>query len=661
MSVATDAIAHSRLETELESIFEAAKGVAIRVGERRVRSFAACRCDEGLACEHRRAFDLGDGRVVRVCATHPDLLGLAGALVATADRFVELQEEHEALFEELGTSYDSLSSIYEIGSDPSLLLSPERALAKILERALAFEVDLHAVAWLVHDGRLVPAQWRNTDAPEPRPADVGLVGRALSERRGIIVNRSPGAGDEPELVQAQRIAVAPMICRDDAIGALVVWHAAPGAFDSRLMGLLGSLASQAAMILEQNRLRQEAVEGERLRQEMDIGGRIQKTLLLGSPPSEVAAVDIGAVAEASRKVDGDFFGFFPHSDEVLDVLVGDVMGKGIPAALVGAAVKSQFLRFAATLAPSGERREPAEPAAVVAAVHEALHAKLVELGRFVTAVYARLDLGAGTVTYVDCGHTNTLHLQRASNTVGILQHDPEGPVNLPLGILPDTRFEQVVVPFRAGDAFVFYSDGLTEAEGESGRLFGIDALAAQVAAHAAAPAQTLANRLCEAVKDFAAEGGPNDDLTCIVVKTGCRKGAVLEIPARSGQLERVRDFVSACCRRAPGPEIDSLVVGELHLALTEAVSNVIRHGQLGKEETLRIEAEIDVRSFRFVLLDRGRPFDPERVEEPCFDGTQDGGFGVYMIRNLMDETEYTRDERGRNRLVLVKRRKAEGE
>ena len=437
--------------------------------------------------------------------------------MSTELRVRELEAERDALFDELATSYESLSTIYEIGSDPSLLLCPKRALAHIIDRVLAFEDDLHAVFWLVDGDRLVPAQWRNTPRPEPRPSGAGLLGRVLAERRGVIVNH-----EGPESENAKRIAVSPMICRDKPLGVLAVWHEAEGQFDSRLMGLMTALASQAAMILEQDRLRTEVLEGARLRNEVEIGGHIQKALLFGETPRDLEGLDIGTVALASRHVDGDFFDFFRHGDHTVDVLLGDVMGKGIPAALVAAAVKSQFLRFAA----SG----PDRLAQIVSDVHDQVAKRLVKLDRFVTAVFARFDTDTRTMTFVDCGHTTMLQYCSAKGEVTTHAIAPEGVANLPLGFVRSVHYGQAEVRFEPGDSFVLYSDGLTDARESGGGMFGVRRLSDSLAGCAHLPAQAMAEAICDAVRDFAADS-IDDDLTCIVVKAGeCGPGTSRSAP-----------------------------------------------------------------------------------------------------------------------------------
>ena len=192
------------------------------------------------------------------------------------------------------------------------------------------------------------------------------------------------------------------------------------------------------------------------------------------------------------------------------MLVGDVMGKGIPAALVAAAVKSQFLRFAA----SG----PGRPAQIVSDVHDQVAKRLVELDRFVTAVFARFNTNTHTMTFVDCGHTTLLQYCSAKDEVTTHAIAPEGIANLPLGFVRCVHYGQSDVRFEPGDSFVLYSDGLTEArENGGGGLFGVRRLSDALANCAHLPAQAMAEAICGTVRDFAKDN-IDDDLTCIVVK-----------------------------------------------------------------------------------------------------------------------------------------------
>jgi len=117
----------------------------------------------------------------------------------------------------------------------------------------------------------------------------------------------------------------------------------------------------------------------------------------------------------------------------------------------------------------------------------------------------------------------------------------------------------------------------------------------------------------------------------------------------------VRDF----CRALPDPPLDEETVAQLELAVTEATSNIIRHAYGGRTDQ-RIQLEADAFTDHVVLRlhHLGASFDPEGVSPPAFDGSREGGFGVYLIAHSVDDVRYYRDERGRNCIALVKRRPA---
>ena len=146
-------------------------------------------------------------------------------------------------------------------------------------------------------------------------------------------------------------------------------------------------------------------------QEVEIGFKIQQTLLLDQPPRDVPGVRVAALTIPSQRIDGDFYDFFKHRDDCLDVIVGDVMGKGIPAALLGAATKSHFLQALSRLISLAAPGTLPEPKDIVTLAHSEVARQLIELESFVTVCYARFDLENRRVDFVDCGHTTTIHFQ----------------------------------------------------------------------------------------------------------------------------------------------------------------------------------------------------------------------------------------------------------
>jgi serine/threonine-protein kinase RsbW len=135
--------------------------------------------------------------------------------------------------------------------------------------------------------------------------------------------------------------------------------------------------------------------------------------------------------------------------------------------------------------------------------------------------------------------------------------------------------------------------------------------------------------------------------------------AELEIASDLNELGRARDFVRVVCGQLPGSPMDEGSVGGLELAVTEACSNIIKHAYRGRaDQWIHLEAETFPAHVSIRLHHLGAAFDPSKVRPPTFDGSQTSGFGMYLIRQSVDEVRYYRDERGRNCIALRKVRKS---
>jgi sigma-B regulation protein RsbU (phosphoserine phosphatase) len=205
--------------------------------------------------------------------------------------------------------------------------------------------------------------------------------------------------------------------------------------------------------------------------EVEIGAKIQQMLLFGRLPHEVLGAQIAALTLPSQYVDGDFYDFFRHGADCFDIVVGDVMGKGVPAALLGAALKSSFPRAFSQLLISSQQKMLPEPEEIVMLVQSEVARQFISLGVFATLCYARLDLARLQLTLVDCGHPKTIHFRSLTGACDILQAD-----NMPLGFSELETYQQVSFSLAERDILVFYSDGLTEARNATGDFFGVERL-----------------------------------------------------------------------------------------------------------------------------------------------------------------------------------------
>jgi len=391
--------------------------------------------------------------------------------------------------------------------------------------------------------------------------------------------------------------------------------------------------------------------------EVEIGFKIQQTLLLDQPPRDFPGARVAALTIPSQRISGDFYDFFRHAGQCLDVIVGDVMGKGIPAALLGAAAKSTFLQALSEIISLSERGTLPKPEEIVTLAHAKISRQLVSLESFVTVSYARFDLERRAVALVDCGHMPVIHYRHRTGTCTTLQGS-----HVPLGVSEGEIYEQIKESFEPEDVFVFYSDGITEAQNGSGEFFGISRLAECVRLNSRLDAWQLITKIRMAVVAFSDSETFADDLTCVVVKIEERKLPLarqeIEISSDLRELARARDLVHQFCSAIPGAALPVESAEELDLAVNEALSNIMRHAYRNRpDQKIEVGAEAFADRVFVRLHHLGEPFDPAAAPPPDFSGSRDNGFGVYMIAKLVDEVRYLRDARGRNCICLVKKRK----
>jgi len=392
------------------------------------------------------------------------------------------------------------------------------------------------------------------------------------------------------------------------------------------------------------------------KQEIDTAARIQQSLLFGDPPQDMQHFDVYLKTIPSQKVDGDFFDFLPMRPSLLDVVVGDVMGKGISAALVAAGLKNRLMRSIGEFIVSKDRVEIPSLEEILTSLHHHMISALERHETFATLVYARFDFSAQALRYIDCGHTRTIHYQQSERACRLL----EG-VNMPIGFPEKEAFSGRSVHFASGDIFVFYSDGLTEARNPSGEMYGEERLVDFIRQHADLGVMDLLERLFQEVVGFKQSELFNDDYTCIGIQIKPAKRLSLanssqrrlEMTSNLNELRRARAFVRSFFSEAVPGSIGRSRVDLFELAVNEAVVNIIEHAyENAPGRPILIEAEASVTTIVFRLYDWGLSFDPTVVPAPAFDGTRDHGFGVYIISNAVDEVDYSRDDTGRNCTTL---------
>jgi|Tabmets5t2r1_1033131.scaffolds.fasta_scaffold31081_1 serine phosphatase RsbU (regulator of sigma subunit)/ketosteroid isomerase-like protein len=249
------------------------------------------------------------------------------------------------------------------------------------------------------------------------------------------------------------------------------------------------------------RLEQEERERERIEQELSVARRIQQASLPNVVP-ELEGWQISPYYQPAREVGGDFYDFHPLSEGRLGVVVGDATGKGVPAALVMATTCGMLQVTAAALSS-------ASPEEVLEQVNETLVARIPP-NMFVTCFYSILEPKSGTLRYANAGH-DLPYLQRRGEAEELRAR------GMPLGLMPGMSYEEKETTLHAGEAALFYSDGLVEAHDPKGEMFGFPRVRALVAEHA--EESSLGNSLLEELYSFVGESWEQeDDITLLTLR-----------------------------------------------------------------------------------------------------------------------------------------------
>jgi len=249
------------------------------------------------------------------------------------------------------------------------------------------------------------------------------------------------------------------------------------------------------------RARARELERQKLENELEVARRIQARLLPAGPPA-VGGLEISGHSESAREVGGDYYDHLLLPDGRVLLVIADVSGKGVPAALLMSAFR------AALLSQDTQRGDPAE---VAGRLNEFLH-RSVEPGRFVTAFLGFLDPRDGRFTYANAGH-NPPAILRADGRVEWLTAG-----GLILGILSPSSFESGQVVIEPGDLLALYTDGVTEGANAAGELFGEERLVEVLRRRAGEPCAELAGDLVREVREFEGEQGPADDITVLLAR-----------------------------------------------------------------------------------------------------------------------------------------------
>ncbi len=375
-------------------------------------------------------------------------------------------------------------------------------------------------------------------------------------------------------------------------------------------------------------------EQQRLQRELELAEQVQESLLPRQVPI-LEGYDLAAAALPARYVSGDLYDFRLPVPGTCHIILADVSGKGVPAALLALTARTLF---------RAETEHETSPVQMLRNVNRSFYPDLNQAEMFITFLAARLDAPLGALTYASAGHGEMLWWQEAGKTCRSLPA-----TGLPMGIEPDIAIEERTLSLRPGDVALFYSDGITEAANADGERYGSERLMAVLSEGASLPAVDLAQAIVDSVEAFRGDTLRSDDLTIIVLKALPRRLSF----ARPATLEHLRE-ICALVRRAASTYGEDLAY-EMELAACEILTNVIRHAYGAGRGEVRGQITSLPEGITLDLYDDGDPFDYCPAPSPDSCDPQEGGYGLIVAGELTDALTYEPSTPEGNHWRLVKR------
>ena len=437
----------------------------------------------------------------RFTEEHKRLLTLIGSRMAVG---IENARLHTRTTKQART----LILLNEIARELSSILNVDELLKRIAE-LLSRLIDYQMFSILLVDAAGEKLQHRfslrfqeNIQIKHDVPVGDGLVGYAARHRQAVLV---PDVSKDPRYIalnpETRSELAVPLIYKDKVIGVLDLEHTKRGFFTDDHNRTVTTLAAQVAIAIENARLYEEIARQEkRLERDLALARELQFRLLPHALP-KLANLEVAAKFRPARAIGGDLYDFVNYSLDHLGMVIGDVSGKGAPAAIYAALV-SGILRSHAPIEPG--------PAEMLRAVNFSLGERRIE-GQFVSLIYAVWDDRNRSLKIANSGLPRPLYCH--DGKIDVIEA-----TGLPLGLFDDAEYDEFTFKAKPGDMFVFFSDGILDARNKAGDMFGRHRTEAIIAGCAEISADCVVKSLFKAVTEHAAGEEAFDDETVVAIK-----------------------------------------------------------------------------------------------------------------------------------------------
>lgn len=401
--------------------------------------------------------------------------------------------------------------------------------------------------------------------------------------------------------------------------------------------LIAIFAHQIAAYIEKERLFEAVQEENRRNQaELEMAQKVQQGILPTRVPQR-RGIRMAIHCNPARKIGGDFFGFIETYDSTLRLFVGDVAGKGVPAALIMAMAIN-------VIKEHGKRHRL--PEKILYEANSSLRGYLgADSIHYYTAFFAILDLAKGELRYAKAGHEKPLFYRASEKTFEWL--DAPGHV---LGLVEDVSYESSIVRVGNGDRLILYTDGVVEAVNENRECFGIERLQRSLAECVELPPNLIKEHLIKTLENWTQGAEQWDDLTFLIMEIGYEGWQERTISSDSDNANRVKAEIYEYLRTL---EIPDVLFEDLAFCIKESFSNAMEHGNRGDStKRLFVSWVADESDFKLKIRDEGEGFDPGSVPDPLLpeNASKIRGRGIFMLRSFLDRVEW--NEQGTEITIL---------
>ena len=434
--------------------------------------------------------NIADQKAVRLIERKLEALTQILHAIAAADT-------EEALLEKIS---EALLVLFPQAEDVGVLVEDERS------GELRIECQRHRQRTEV----LAPIPISDSGATPPKKQPFGgtlrvpgtIIQHVVSDRRGVLLGETSDADDE---AIGTRMG-APLIYHGSHYGVVYV-ESKTQSFRQEDVDLLQAIATQAGLAMHATRTAVQLVKREKLERDLRVARQIQRSLLPANVP-QVVGLDFAVHYEPAYQIGGDFYDFIWHDPTHLGLVVGDVAGKAISAALYMARVTSE-LRSRAAIART--------PARLLRRVNQEI-ASLGDDGMFATLVYCIYDLESRSLVFTNAGHCVPL-LRRGDRVFPLQAERAHTP---PLGVTPDLEAGEARVQLHSGDMLIMVSDGILEARDARGVEYGLSRLSRRIRT-ARGSAEDVVKAILADIDSHAQEGAQGDDMTIMAMAIETRR------------------------------------------------------------------------------------------------------------------------------------------